>query len=239
MGKLTDQRSDIFSLGIMLYEMLTGRPPFSGENINAIMYQTLNATPPQPSSINTAVPEMLNFIVAKALAKKLDERYQNAKEFADDLRACRDTLPQVSTAIGPRPQPKAPVETVLDAGPVMSDEEAGVPLATLGLSGAFDSLAATLRLAALTNDEKEVEEISRTLRMARPDFSDAAKAAVVAPAPVKPKPAPEPAVPPPARVQSAALEDDEDEEDGGGSGNLLLIAIIVLVLIGVVLFVLF
>lgn len=240
MGKLADQRSDIFSLGIMLYEMLTGRPPFSGENINAIMYQTLNATPPQPSSMNPAVPEMLNFIVAKALAKKLDERYQNAREFADDLRACRDSMPPVSTAVAPRQQPKPPVETVLAAGPVMTDEEAGVPLATLGLSGAFDSMAATLRLAALTNDEKEVEEISRTLRMARAELGEGVAPASAAATPVKPRPVPEPAVPTPPRQQTAALEDTEDdEEDSGGSGNLLLIAIIVLVLIGVVLFVLF
>src|ERR1035437_5483487 len=77
MGKLIDQRSDIFSLGVVLYEMLTGRAPFAGENVNAIMYQTLNSIPPPPGSVNSAVPDMLNFIVAKALAKGLDDRYQN------------------------------------------------------------------------------------------------------------------------------------------------------------------
>lgn len=236
MGKLTDQRSDIFSLGIMLYEMLTGRPPFSGENVNAIMYQTLNASPPQPSSLNPAVPDMLNFIVAKALAKKLDDRYQNARDFADDLRACRDSMPQVSVAVAPRPQPKPPAETLLTPGPMMSDEEAGVPLATLGLSGAFDSLAATLRLAAMTNDENEVEEISRTLKMARPDFGEANLPPVAV---VVPKPVPPPPAPAPARPQTPALEDSEEGEEESGGGNLLLIAIIVLVLIGVVLFVLF
>ena len=86
-GKLTDQRSDIFSLGVMLYEMLTGQAPFAGENVNAIMYQTLNSVPPPPSSLSPNVPEMLNFIVAKALAKKLEHRYQDAKEFA---AICRD-----------------------------------------------------------------------------------------------------------------------------------------------------
>jgi len=240
MGKLTDQRSDIFSLGIMLYEMLTGRPPFSGENVNAIMYQTLNAAPPQPSSMNSAVPDMLNFIVAKALAKKVDERYQNAREFADDLRACRASLPQEEPAAAmPRPQPRPPLEGTLPAGPVMSEEEEGMPVATLGLSGAFDSLTATLRLAAMTIDEKEVEELSRTLRMARPSMGELTPSGVSAPA--KPRPIPPPSVAAPPRQPSPALEDveEEGEEEGGGGGTLLLIAIIVLVLIGVVLFVLF
>src|SRR5487761_2032134 len=84
MGKEIDQRSDIFSLGVMLYEMLTGQAPFNGDNVNAIMYQTLNTVPAQPNSVNTSVPEMLNFIVAKALAKGVDDRYQDAKDFAAD-----------------------------------------------------------------------------------------------------------------------------------------------------------
>jgi serine/threonine-protein kinase len=237
MGKLTDQRSDIFSLGVMLYEMLTGRPPFSGENVNAIMYQTLNATPPQPSSMNPAVPDMLNFIVAKALAKKIDERYQDANEFASDLRACRDSLPHDTPAAAPifRPQPRPTLETALPASSGMADEE-NMPVAALGLSGAFDSLAATLRLAALTNDAAEVEELSKTLRMARPDMGDLKPPAAIVAA--KPKSAP--LAPPAVRQPTAALEDsgDTDEESGGG-GNLLLIAIIVLVAIGVVLVVLF
>src|ERR1019366_4356554 len=102
MGKLIDQRSDIFSLGVMLYEMLTGRAPFVGENVNAIMYQTLNSIPPPPGSLNTDVPDMLNFIVAKALAKGLEDRYQSAKELADDLRACRNSMPQTVPPVAPK-----------------------------------------------------------------------------------------------------------------------------------------
>lgn len=233
MGKLTDQRSDIFSLGILLYEMLTGRAPFLGENVNAIMYQTLNASPPQPSSLNPGVPDMVNFIVAKALAKKLDDRYQNAKEFADDLRACRDSMPQVSMNVAPRPQPAPPVRAAPPAGPDMV-EDGGSPVAALGLSSAFDSLSATLRLAAMTNDEQEVEELSKTLRMARPDLSALIPPSVTA---IPNKPVPPPA---PERQPTAALEDsDGTDDDSNGSGNLLLIAIILLVLVGVVLFVLF
>src|SRR5215510_7744288 len=88
-GKSIDARSDVFSLGVVLYEALTGIAPFDGDNVNAIMYATVNTTPPPPSSHNRHVPAMLDLIVAKAMAKLLEDRYQTIKEFADDLREVR------------------------------------------------------------------------------------------------------------------------------------------------------
>ena len=102
-GQGVDGRSDIFSLGVMLYEMLTGKTPFAGDNISAIMYQILNDEPIPPKTFNQGIPEAINFIVLKALAKHPDKRYQNAKEMARDLKRYKSLeLP------APGDQPKQP-----------------------------------------------------------------------------------------------------------------------------------
>ena len=166
LGKVIDRRSDIFSLGVMLYEMLTGVSPFVGENVNAIMYQTLNLVPPPPSTLNASVPDMLNFIVAKALAKGVEDRYQNAQDLAKDLRACRDTLPHSDRPIEPAGKTKLSGPVIGEKG-LMAEKDDLVP-STLGLSRVFDSSEATLRLAALTGDQADVDELSKTLKVAAP-----------------------------------------------------------------------
>jgi serine/threonine protein kinase len=240
-GKLTDQRSDIFSLGVVLYEMLTGQAPFAGENINAIMYQTLNSVPPPPSTLSPNVPEMLNFIVAKALAKKLEHRYQDAKEFAADLHACRDRLPRPTSLreVG-MPQAAAVMQrpdSILAGPRVDTSEDESKPVATLGLSSAFDSAAATMRLAALTGTAEEVEEFSKTFKMPIPNMEEidrANPALSVSTLPLTAKPKIEPPLfaKPKAVLSAASYQSNSAEKDDTSSGNLLLIVVVLLVLLG-------
>ena len=87
LGGKTDARTDIFSLGAVLYTMLTGMPPFEGETADALGVAVLQAVPPPPSRVNPAVPLEIDAIVARAMTKSLDRRYQSIAEMAADLRA--------------------------------------------------------------------------------------------------------------------------------------------------------
>jgi eukaryotic-like serine/threonine-protein kinase len=88
-GQDLDGRSDLFSLGLVLYEMVTGRQAFSGETTAVVFDGILNRTPPAPSSLNPDVPPELERIIAKAIEKDSDARYQMAAELVHDLRALR------------------------------------------------------------------------------------------------------------------------------------------------------
>jgi len=236
LGKEIDQRSDIFSLGVMLYEMLTHEAPFFGANVNAIMYQTLNAIPKAPSTLNSGVPEMLNFIVAKALAKERDDRYQNAKDFAADLRACREILPRFDRpADSALTGQKKPLDATVVAKKTDAEDQLENSVATLGLSNAFDSNEATMRLAAMTADAGDMDELAKTLKIAAPDLQqikrNAAKprqaSAKVAGTPKASQrtAVPRPVVPPrPGSVASAE----------GGNFKYLILVLVVLALILVI-----
>ncbi len=87
LGEQVDQRTDIFSLGIVLFEMITGRLPFSGTTSTALALQIVQAQAPSPSSIVNGLQPEVDAIVVKALAKSIAQRYESAATFAAELRA--------------------------------------------------------------------------------------------------------------------------------------------------------
>ena len=86
-GEIVDARSDLYSTGCLLYELLTGQPPFTGDSAVAIAYQHVREIPKPPSSLAADVPESLDRVVLKALAKTRDDRYQDAAHMRTELLA--------------------------------------------------------------------------------------------------------------------------------------------------------
>lgn len=112
-GKPADERSDIYSLGTVLYQMLVGRKPFETEDTHQLLQQIAFKAPPAPHELDPSVPALLSQIVMKAMSKKPGKRYQDAKKMASDLRrfslqerrARRETtaipIPALVTSHGP------------------------------------------------------------------------------------------------------------------------------------------
>ena len=147
LGRPVDHRSDIFSLGLVLYEMIAGVHPFSGNDVHQIMYQVCNGQAAPPSSANPAVTRALDMIVARALEKDVAARYQDAAAMAVDLRAC---LPELAGA-GPAPATPAsgakPGESTIAATIVM-------PIAGMHVLTRFDCDAALKRLAEPKGEDR-------------------------------------------------------------------------------------
>lgn len=249
-GKSLDSRTDIFSLGVVLYEALTGEAPFDGDNVNAIMYATVNSAPPPPSSRNRLVPAMLDLIVAKAMAKVVDDRYQSIKEFGDDLREVRRQLDAARPSVAlkattaPPPPPPGPRDLLasldsetsplkadgkLDRAPMSEEENAKA----LALAKSFDSFDATLRLASMTNQVDEFEEYitaTQKMRAYRGRIEPGSPLATL----------PNPVIETPAKVPASRIESREGADKpiataGAGSNFIALLAIGVLAVVAIAL----
>ncbi len=117
-GETVDARSDLYSAGCLLYELLVGRPPFTGDSPVSVAYQHVRELPTPPSQLDAEVTPAMDAVVLKALAKSPQDRYQSATEMAADLRrllagqqvlASIPAMTQTVAAVGPAPAPPVAV----------------------------------------------------------------------------------------------------------------------------------
>jgi serine/threonine protein kinase len=112
-GQHLDARADLFSFGVVLYHMTTGRLPFRGDTTDVIADSILNTAPPSPTRLNSSVPQNLERIILKALAKDRDSRYSSAAEIRSDLQRLKRAIAsdQSLTATAVLPQQLPPLAT--------------------------------------------------------------------------------------------------------------------------------
>lgn len=179
-GRRVDHRADIFSLGVVLYELAAGEAPFTAPNLAQLMQQISLAAPRPPSAVDPALPAMLDLIVARALEKEPDARYQSAAEMAADLRACLAELPEapdVPSVPGARTGPldfelaatagatKKEGRTIpRDGGAALTSMNAAAGISTvtgiyLALSRRFDSMEGLRRLTALASGGESSDQL--------------------------------------------------------------------------------
>ena len=145
-GRPMDSRSDLFSLGTLLYECLTGKRPFSGTTTMEEGANVIYANPVPPSHLNRAVPSELDRITLKMLAKKPESRYQSADKLIQDLRKVHDSLPEEEFCHGPGVR-KESEEAITRISPVLGKRVRGsIVFPTAFFSRAFGRIGQAFSL---------------------------------------------------------------------------------------------
>ena len=147
-GETVDSRTDLYSAGVLLFEMLAGRPPFKGETAVSVAYQHVSEAVPAPSSFDSSISPELDAVVLRALAKDRNDRFQTAEEFREHLVAAANGSPATAATavVLPVEEPAEPaVEAVVDAA-VEAPAEAIIeaPAAVVPVADDLDDFEAML-----------------------------------------------------------------------------------------------
>jgi TolB-like protein/tetratricopeptide (TPR) repeat protein/predicted Ser/Thr protein kinase len=187
-GEATDPRTDIYALGAILFEMVTGRPPFEGDSPLAVALKHKSDLPPHPRALNAEVPEALDRLILKCLAKSKDDRPQSAEALVADLAAVAKAGASSSAAADASTAPaapRAPSPTVAAEARALISSIAVLPFRDLspqrdqdylceGLAEALINALAQvkdLKVAALTSSfffkgkDEDIREIGRSLNV--------------------------------------------------------------------------
>ncbi|GAA3212853.1 Stk1 family PASTA domain-containing Ser/Thr kinase [Actinocorallia longicatena] len=139
-GERVDARSDLYSTGCVLYELLTGRPPFQGDSPVAIAYQHVREEPIPPSQLDPEIPQWADRIVLKAMAKDPAHRYQSASEFRADIQRAMQGMQVASQSTSTMIAPPVAGTQVMGQVPGPTRVQQNVGPATYAAQGGYDDL---------------------------------------------------------------------------------------------------
>ena len=150
-GETVDSRTDLYSTGVLLYEMLAGKPPFTGETAVSVAYQHVSETAPAPSLVNPNISAAIDSVVMKALAKDKNARFQSAEEFRTALAAAVTGKAVDIFEDGAQP-PTAPLQPIVDVAPTVVVPEVD-PFAELLNSANEEATSPVTRVAEVQENE--------------------------------------------------------------------------------------